>query len=92
MIDDVSVSPVCKNDVRLKRLHNRILKHLTQGKGAPLKPQKKDIKTKSNKELNIADYVTKDELVEQARREIFYEEMDWEPMKAEEIILEVLFS
>lgn len=34
--------------------------------------------------------MTKDKLIEEAKREVLYEEMDWEPMKDEEIALEVL--
>ncbi|XP_032663477.1 transcriptional protein SWT1 isoform X2 [Odontomachus brunneus] len=46
-------------DIRLKRLHNRILKETVY------------------------------ERKEQANQEVLYEEMDWEPMKDEEITLEV---
>lgn len=38
----------------------------------------------------IIHNMTKDKLLEQANREVLYEEMDWEPMKDEEITLEVL--
>lgn len=81
--------PTHKN-VRLKRLHNKAIKETSQRKNASLNLQttETDGVKKSNKEL--VDNMTKDELIEQANREIFYEEMDWEPMKAEEIILEVL--
>jgi len=38
----------------------------------------------------VTENMTKDKLIEQAEKEVLYEEMDWEPMKDEEIALEVL--
>lgn len=38
----------------------------------------------------VTENMTKDKLIEQAEKEVLYEEMDWEPMKDEEITLEVL--
>lgn len=35
------------------------------------------------------EIMTSDKLIEQAKHEVLYEEMDWEPMKDEEITLEV---
>lgn len=42
----------------------------------------------NNKPISLD--VTKEKLLEQAKREILYEEMDWEPMDDEKITLEVL--
>jgi len=55
---------------------------------ASLKQQKKD-KNYKTKQDNKSNNVIEDELVGQANQEIFYEEMDWEPMKAQETIVEV---
>ncbi|EZA48629.1 hypothetical protein DMN91_012249 [Ooceraea biroi] len=85
--DVVNVPSSCRNiDIRLKRLQNRVLMDLAHGKDGLLKQQPK--KDKDNK-TKQTDNMTKDELVEQANREVFCEEMDWEPMKTEEILLEV---
>lgn len=78
----------------MKGLNNGIIKLRTQRKDETREsqeiPKTENTKVDKNKQLAISDNMTKDELVEQARRQVFYEEMDWEPMKAEEIILEVL--
>lgn len=38
----------------------------------------------------IVNNVTKEKLIEQAKQEVLYEEMDWEPINDDDIALEVL--
>lgn len=82
---------VYKNaDVRLTRLHNRILKDATYKRNGALK-------SNTHNELQISHFKTPtdnttDKLIEQASKEDLDEEMDWEPMNDEEITLEVLLA
>ncbi|XP_011053812.1 PREDICTED: transcriptional protein SWT1 [Acromyrmex echinatior] len=85
-------SNVYKNiDTRLKRLHIRLLKDATYErnintlKDDDSQTQQNDQTKKSNKTENT----TKDKLIERGEQEVLYEEMDWEPMKDEEIALQV---
>ncbi|XP_012060914.1 PREDICTED: transcriptional protein SWT1 [Atta cephalotes] len=85
-------SNVYKNvDVRLKRLHNRLLKdaicerNINTLKDDNSQTQQNNQTKKSNKIENT----TKDKLIERGEQEVLYEEMDWEPMKDEEIALQV---
>jgi len=73
--------------IQLRRLHNKTLKK----ESTSLKLQQKKDKNYKTKQDNKSNNVIKDELVGQADQEISYEEMDWEPMKAQEIIPEVSF-
>ncbi|EFN86993.1 Uncharacterized protein C1orf26-like protein [Harpegnathos saltator] len=72
-------------EVRLKRLHNRVLKETIYKRNAKLK---NDLHVQQKRELCVSN-MTKDKLIERTNREVLYEEMDWEPMKDEEITLEV---
>lgn len=87
--DDNSLGSTCiyKNvDVRLKRLHNKILKDIIYERKITLNDDKSQ--SQQNYEPVIKN-MTKDKLIEQAEQKVLYEEMDWEPMKDEEIALEV---
>ncbi|KMQ85613.1 transcriptional protein swt1-like protein, partial [Lasius niger] len=80
-------SCVYKNvEVRLTRLHNKILKDAIYKNSVASNNDKFPIQ--QNKEP-VADNMTKEKLIEQAKQEVLYEEMDWEPMKDEDIALEV---
>ncbi|KAL6442894.1 hypothetical protein ACFW04_002740 [Cataglyphis niger] len=73
---------VYKNvEVRLTRLHNKILKD------AMYKNSDK-LQIRQNNEP-IVDNMTKEKLIEQAKHEVLYEEMDWEPINDDDIALEV---
>jgi len=74
-------------DVRLRKLHNRILKDAVYERNVTSNGNKSQ--NQQNNELDIED-TTKEKLIEQGEQEVLYEEMDWEPMKDEEIALEVL--
>lgn len=74
-------------EVRLTRLHNKILKDAIYKNSVASNNDKFPIQ--QNKEP-VADNMTKEKLIEQAKQEVLYEEMDWEPMKDEDIALEVL--
>lgn len=52
----------------------------------PLSGDKSQIR--QNNELG--ENVTKEKLIEQAKQEVLYEEMDWEPMNDDDIAQEVL--
>jgi len=52
----------------------------------PLNGDKSQIR--QNNELG--ENVTKEKLIEQAKQEVLYEEMDWEPMNDDDIAQEVL--
>ncbi|XP_018338067.1 PREDICTED: transcriptional protein SWT1 isoform X2 [Trachymyrmex septentrionalis] len=85
-------SNVYKNaDIRLKRLHNRLLKdaicerNINTLKDDNSQTQQNNQTKKSNKTENT----TKEKLIERGEQEILYEEMDWEPMKDDEIALQV---
>ncbi|KAG5315400.1 SWT1 protein, partial [Pseudoatta argentina] len=85
-------SNVYKNiDTRLKRLHIRLLKDATYERNInTLKDD--DSQTQQNnqtKKSNKTENTTKDKLIERGEQEVLYEEMDWEPMKDEEIALQV---
>lgn len=73
-------------DIRLKRLHNRILKETVYERKSMLN---NELQIQQNNKVDVSN-MTKDKLVEQASQEVLYEEMDWEPMKDEEITLEVI--
>lgn len=74
---------VYKNvEVRLTRLHNKILKD------AMYKNSDK-LQIRQNNEP-VVDNMTKEKLIEQAKQEVLYEEMDWEPINDDDIALEVL--
>ncbi|KAH0947192.1 hypothetical protein HN011_004039 [Eciton burchellii] len=73
--------------IQSRRLNKTSKKHMHR-EDASLKQQKKD-KNYKTKQDNKSNSVIEDELVGQANQEIFYEEMDWEPMKAQETIVEV---
>lgn len=88
--DSLESTCVYRNvDVRLKRLHNRVIKDAIYEKNATLNNDKS-----KNQQSNepVIENMTGDKLIEQAKQEVLYEEMDWEPMKDEEIALEVLLS
>lgn len=53
----------------------------------PLNDDKSQIR--QNNEL-VVENVTKEKLIEQAKQEVLYEEMDWEPMNDDDIAQEVL--
>lgn len=72
-------------DVRLKRLHNRILKDAVYERNVISNDKSQ---SQQSKGPNI-QIMTKDKLIEQGKQEVLYEEMDWEPMKDEEIAFEV---
>lgn len=82
-----SISIHKNTEIRLKRLHNRILKETIYGKNARLNSN--ELQVQQNNKFDVNN-VTKNILVEQAKQEVLYEEMDWEPMKDEEITLEVI--
>ncbi|XP_071581304.1 uncharacterized protein Swt1 [Temnothorax nylanderi] len=88
--DNLGSTCIYKNvDVRLKRLHNKILKDAIYERNFTSNDDKSQ-NQQSNRPVAGNDKVmTKDKLIEQAEREVLYEEMDWEPMKDEEIALEV---
>ncbi|XP_039309297.1 transcriptional protein SWT1-like, partial [Solenopsis invicta] len=78
---------VYKNaDVRLKKLHNRIIKDVIYEKNITLNNDKSQSQPSNEPVIEI---MTDDKLIEKAKQEVLYEEMDWEPMKDEEIALEV---
>ncbi|KYN04040.1 Uncharacterized protein C1orf26 [Cyphomyrmex costatus] len=82
-------SSVYKNvDVRLKRLHNRVLKDAVCERNINTLKSDKSQTQQSNRSNKIEN-MTKDKLIEQGEQEVLYEEMDWEPMKDEEITLQV---
>jgi len=56
-----------------------------QGEDVLLKSQQKKDKNYKTKQDSKSNNAIEDKLVGQANQEIFYEEMDWEPMKAQEI-------
>jgi len=92
MFTDSLGSNIYKNvDIRLKRLHNRLLKdaicerNINTLKDDNSQTQQNNQTKKSNKIENT----TKDKLIERGEQEVLYEEMDWEPMKDEEIALQV---
>jgi len=74
-------------DVRLKKLRNRILKDAVYERNVTSNGNKSQ--NQQSNELDIED-MTKEKLIKQGKQEVLYEEMDWEPMKDEEIALEVL--
>ncbi|KAL0101431.1 hypothetical protein PUN28_018930 [Cardiocondyla obscurior] len=74
----------CKNTERLKKLHNKILKNAVYEKKIALN---EELPNQQNTECT--ENMTTSKLLELAKKEVFYEEMDWEPMKDEEIALEV---
>lgn len=79
-------SCIYKNvQVRLTRLHNRILKDALYKNSATSNDKSQG---QQNKEP-VVDNMTKEKLIEQAKQEILYEEMDWEPMNDEDIAQEV---
>ncbi|XP_020291164.1 transcriptional protein SWT1-like [Pseudomyrmex gracilis] len=67
-------------EARLKKLRDRLMKETTYEKNTVLQNQKNQEKP---------EIMTSDKLIEQAKHEVLYEEMDWEPMKDEEITLEI---
>lgn len=78
---------VYKNvEVRLTRLHHKILKDALFKNNITSNSDKSQIQR--NNEL-IVDNMTKEKLIEQAKQEILYEEMDWEPMNDDDIALEL---
>lgn len=85
--DSLGSTSIYKNtDVRLKRLHNKILKNAAHEKNITLNYKLQN--QQSNEP--VIENMTKDKLIDKAEQEVLYEEMDWEPMKDEEIMLEVL--
>lgn len=68
-------------------MHTRILKDIEYERKITLNDDKSQSQ-RNNK--SIIENMTKDMLIEQAERKVLYEEMDWEPMRDEEIALEVL--
>lgn len=76
-------------EVRLKRLHNRILKDAFFEKNVASNGDKCNKSQISQDKTPVN--TTTEKLIEQANEEVLdYEEMDWEPMNDEEITLEVL--
>ncbi|EFN66674.1 Uncharacterized protein C1orf26 [Camponotus floridanus] len=73
-------------ETRLTRLHNKILKEAVHKNNLPLNGDKSQIR--QNNEL-VVENVTKEKLIEQAKQEVLYEEMDWEPMNDDDIAQEV---
>ncbi|XP_014484962.1 PREDICTED: transcriptional protein SWT1 isoform X2 [Dinoponera quadriceps] len=73
-------------EVRLKRLHNRVLKETVYGRNSTL--SNNELQRQQNNEPDIG-IATKNKLMKETNREVLYEEMDWEPMKDEEIALEI---
>ncbi|KAM0732746.1 Transcriptional protein SWT1 [Formica fusca] len=87
--NDHSLGSTCvyKNvEVRLTRLHNKILKDAKYKDSVTLNNDKSQIR-QSNEP--VVDNMTKEKLTEQAKQEILYEEMDWEPINDDDITLEV---
>lgn len=85
--DSLASTYICNNvDVRLKTLRKRILKDAVYEK----KITSNDESQSRRNNGPIVGNMTKEMLMEQTEREVLYEEMDWEPMKDEEIALEVL--
>ncbi|KYN17127.1 Uncharacterized protein C1orf26 like protein [Trachymyrmex cornetzi] len=85
-------SNVYKNvDIRLKKLHNRLLKDAICERNINTLKDDNSQTQQSNqtKNSNKTENTTKDELIERGEQEVLYEEMDWEPMKDEEIALQV---
>lgn len=84
--DNDSSTCIHKNaDVRLKRLHNRILKDAVYERNFTSNNDKP--KSQQNNELLIEN--TKHKLIEQAQKQVLGDEMDWEPIHDEEIAFEV---
>ncbi|XP_070164450.1 transcriptional protein SWT1 [Polyergus mexicanus] len=78
---------VYKNvEVRLTRLHNKILKDVKYKNSITLNNDKSQIRQNNEP---VVDNMTKEKLIEQAKQEILYEEMDWEPINDDDITLEV---
>lgn len=89
---DIGLTGVHRNpDMRLKRLHNRILKETVYERNATLRNNELQIQQSSKSNVKNDSNMTKEKLMEQAKEEVLYEEMDWEPMKVEEITLEVMY-
>ncbi|XP_012232697.1 transcriptional protein SWT1 [Linepithema humile] len=75
-------------EVRLKRLHNRVLKDSLYKNNVASNNDKQN-KSQTLQDKTPVD-ITTDELIKQANKEVLdYEEMDWEPMNDEEITLQV---
>lgn len=68
-------------------MHNKLIKDTMYEKRVASKNSKLYIQ--QSKEPVITNMTT-EKLIEQANQEVLHEEMDWEPMKDEEITLEVL--
>ncbi|XP_011641920.1 transcriptional protein SWT1 isoform X1 [Pogonomyrmex barbatus] len=84
--DSLGTSCLYRNvEFRLKRLHNRIIKNTICEKNVLNDEKSQD---RQDSRPNI-DNTTKDKLLKQAKQEILDEEMDWEPIKDEQIALEV---
>lgn len=49
-----------------------------------------DDKSQIRQNNELVENVTKEKLIEQAKQEVLYEEMDWEPMNDDDIAQEVL--
>ncbi|KYQ55450.1 Uncharacterized protein C1orf26 [Trachymyrmex zeteki] len=82
-------SSVYRNvDIRLKRLHNRLLKDAVCERNIN-KLKDDNSQTQQSNKSNKTENTTKDKLIERGEQEVLYEEMDWEPMKDEEIALQV---
>lgn len=87
-VDNLESTNIYKNvEIRLKRLHNRILKDAVYKNNLTLNSDKSQIR--QNNEL-MADNMTKEKLIEQAKQEVLYEEMDWEPINDDDIAQKVL--
>ncbi|XP_029173016.1 transcriptional protein SWT1 [Nylanderia fulva] len=71
--------------VRLTRLHHRILKDALYKNSVTSNDKSQ---AQQNKEL-VIENVTKEKLIEQAKQEVLYEEMDWEPLNDEDITQEI---
>ncbi|XP_011863191.1 PREDICTED: transcriptional protein SWT1-like [Vollenhovia emeryi] len=77
------------DNARLKRLHNRVLKEGVYKRNATLSDSKSQSNVQQKGNAPVTQNMTRDKLIEQTAQEVLYEEMDWEPMKDEEIALEV---
>lgn len=89
MFTDSLGSSVYRNvDIRLKRLHNRLLKDAVCERNIN-KLKDDNSQTQQSNKSNKTENTTKDKLIERGEQEVLYEEMDWEPMKDEEIALQV---
>lgn len=74
-------------EIRLKRLHNKVLKDVVYKNNLTANSDKSQIQ--QNNEL-VVDNMTKEKLIERAKQEVLYEEMDWEPMNDDVIAQKVL--